>query len=310
MAERCRIGLVGCGHWGQHVLRDLVVLECEVFVVARSESSRRRALEGGARAIVQSIDALPPVDGAVVVTPTTTHAEAIKSLLDRQIPIFVEKPLTADPGDAARLVDLASDRLFVMDKWRYHPGVERLAEIARSQELGRVVGLRTARVGWGRDDLDIDVTWHLAPHDLAIALEILGDIPSPRCAIAEYADENPVGLVAILGRDPWLMFDISERRRKHFREVRLVCRDGIAVLPDSYSDHVVVTRNPDSLESKPPDTEHWPISTELPLLRELRAFVDYVLGGPEPRSRAAEGLIIVETIADLRALAGISENGR
>jgi hypothetical protein len=28
-----------------------------------------------------------------------------------------------------------------MDKWRYHPGIELLATIARSQELGPALGL-------------------------------------------------------------------------------------------------------------------------------------------------------------------------
>jgi Trk K+ transport system NAD-binding subunit len=34
------VGLVGCGRWGRHILRDLVALGCEVHVVARSEESR------------------------------------------------------------------------------------------------------------------------------------------------------------------------------------------------------------------------------------------------------------------------------
>ena len=55
-----------------------------------------------------------------------------------------------------------------------------------------------------------------------------------------------------------------------------------------------------------------PISTELPLLGELRAFVEHVEGGPPPRSSAAEGAKVVAVIAELRALAGLEpkESGR
>ena len=42
---------------------------------------------------------------------------------------------------------------------------------------------------------------------------------------------------------------------------------------------------------------------ELPLLAELRAFVEHLRGGPPPRSSAAEGAAMVSTIAELRALA-------
>src|SRR4029079_9590665 len=133
-----RVALVGCGRWGVHVLRDLLALGCEVVVVARSEASRERAEEGGATAVVPAIRDLTGVEGAVVVTPTTTHAEVLNELLDLGVPVFVEKPLAEDPGAAAALAARAPDRLFVMHKWRHHPGVEALASIARSGELGGV----------------------------------------------------------------------------------------------------------------------------------------------------------------------------
>ena len=46
----------------------------------------------------------------------------------------------------------------------------------------------------------------------------------------------------------------------------------------------------------------------MPLLTELETFVAYVGGnGPAPKSSAREGLRIVETIAELRRLAGLQE---
>jgi len=42
---------------------------------------------------------------------------------------------------------------------------------------------------------------------------------------------------------------------------------------------------------------------ELPLLAELRAFVQFLDGGPPPRSSADEGAAMVQAIASLRALA-------
>src|SRR3954447_8301714 len=81
------IGLVGCGRWGVNILRDLVALDANVAVVARSEASRERAREGGALVIAREIDELPDVDGVVVATTTTTHVEVVEQLLDRGVPI-------------------------------------------------------------------------------------------------------------------------------------------------------------------------------------------------------------------------------
>lgn len=138
-----RIGLVGVGAWGRNVLRDLLSLECEVTAVGRSESSRAAALDGGATAWVDRLDDIPPVDGVVVVVPVSVHAEVLDQVLTaRDVPVFVEKPLTCDPRSARRLADRGRDRLFVMDKWRYHPGVEALRDLGRAGDIGPVQGLR------------------------------------------------------------------------------------------------------------------------------------------------------------------------
>src|SRR3712207_828030 len=123
MRRRFRIALLGPGRWGAHVLRDLRALDCEVWAVARSAASVSRAREGGAGGIVAAIEDLPSVDGAVVCTPETTHPDVIGALRAAQdVPVFVEKPLAADPDQADALAARHAGRLFVMDKWRYHPG--------------------------------------------------------------------------------------------------------------------------------------------------------------------------------------------
>ena len=185
------VGLVGCGHWGVNILRDLRALGCEVRVVARSDASVARACEGGAVAVavVPAIGELGAVDGIVTCTPIATHAAVIEEALTADVPVFTEKPLCDDVGDAARLVALAPDRLFVMDKWRYHPAVAVLASIAETGDLGRVHGRRSIRVQPDNRHSE-DAIWILAPHDLAIALEVLDEVPRPRAASGQWADRS------------------------------------------------------------------------------------------------------------------------
>ena len=297
------VGLVGCGRWGRHVLRDLRSLGCDVTVVGRSEATRRAALDGGAAGVVDRCSSLPAVEGIVVVTPTTTHADVVEEVLDRRVPVFVEKPLTDDPESARRLAAAAPERVFVMHKWRYHPGIEMLAGLSRSGELGRVVGLRTTRLGWGNPHGDVDGVWMLAPHDVSIVLEILGSIPQPVSAVGEWVDGLMTGLVGTLGVDPWATIEVSMAHPIRRREVRLICEHGVAVLPDAYSDSVVVARGRLQREVTL-DEERRQVSDELPLVRELRAFVEHLGGGPPPRSSAAEAVAEVEAIAALRAACG------
>jgi predicted dehydrogenase len=274
--------------------------------VARSDATARRAKEGGATAVVGGVGDLPDVDGAVVAVPAVDHAAVVDALLPREVPIFVEKPLTNDPVWARRIAAAAPDRVFVMDKWRYHPGVEMLGEIARSGEFGPVIAVESTRTGWGNPHADVDGIWHLAPHDLSIALEILGFLPDARSARADLSDGTPAGIVGLLGDDPWVRIEVGTRSTRRVRSVTVRCQEAIVSLMDGYADHLEVLVGYPPGDSPPAPTVR-PISTELPLLRELRTFVAHLAGGPPPRSRVADGATVVARIAELRQLAGIGE---
>jgi predicted dehydrogenase len=290
------VGLIGCGVWGAHVLRDLRTLGCDVSVVARSDASIARATDGGASAVVPDLDSLGPVDALVVVTPIATHAAVLAEALTVDVPVFVEKPLCDDVGDADRLAELAPDRLFVMDKWRYHPAIRALAEISETGRLGHPRGLRTIRVQPDNRHEE-DAVWVLVPHELAIALEVLGEVPRPVAAGGVWDGERLVTLHAQLESDRgWHVLDVSERAIRVERRVELHCDEGIAVLEGGWDEHVLVQR-PDGR------SERIDAAGELPLLAELRAFVGHVAGGDPPKSSVLEGAAVVRTIAELRSAA-------
>ena len=161
------------------MLRDLVALGADVVVADVDPGARVAASSAGATAVDEA-EALPRVDAAIVATPAMTHAAVADALLPREIPILIEKPFTTSVADAERLVTVAGDRLFVGHTWRYHPGVELLGQIAQSGELGPIAGLRSIRTNWTSSRGDVDSVWNLVPHDLTLAIEILGAIPEPR----------------------------------------------------------------------------------------------------------------------------------
>lgn len=146
----------------------------------------------------------------------------------------------------------------------------------------------------------MDTSWILGPHDLAIGLEILGHLPPPRSAQAEHEGGWCTRLVATLGDGPWLSLDVCSRHPTHRREVHLHGSEGVASLQDGYADHVLVRR-----EASRGETQKLPIGDEMPLRAELDAFVRHLEGGPPPKSSAADGLLVVETIEALRRLAGV-----
>jgi predicted dehydrogenase len=296
-----QIGLVGVGRWGALVLRDLLALDVEVVAVARSAATRTAAVAAGARAAHHDLGSLAGVDGIVVATTTASHGDVVEACLGHDVPVFCEKPLGTDPVQVRRLAAAAPERLFVMDKWRYHPGIEALGEIARSGELGEVVGLRTVRRGWGNPH-EIDDVWVLAPHDLSIALEVLGHVPEPRAA-AGWADQSLATLFAILGDRPWCTLDLGGTDIGRRRHVELVTEAGVAWLADGWDEHIGVARR-DQVGSDAWERRATP--GELPLVAELRAFTRHLRGGPPPRTSAADAVVVVDAIVRLRELAGLA----
>src|SRR3990167_5678611 len=98
--------MIGCGNWGKNILRDLVSLHCKVTVVARSNESKKRGKDFGAVKIITSIKEIGNQDGFIVTTPSATHREIIKRLINLfpRKPIFTEKPLTTDLKSAIEIV--------------------------------------------------------------------------------------------------------------------------------------------------------------------------------------------------------------
>jgi predicted dehydrogenase len=298
-----RIGLVGCGAWGQYILRDLNTLGCQVSVVVRSQTSIARAKAMNAHKIVPNIEEIPEVDGYVVATPTFNHVETIERLLPFARPIFVEKPMSSSPKQAALLAQKAQGMLFVMDKWRYHLGVQKLRDLAVGKQFGNLLGIKTTRIGWGNPHADCDTIWHLTPHDLSIAYEILGYLPSPRSAVAEVLGE-PVSLVAILGERPFVHIEISSRSQTRKRSVALHFERAIATLNDGYDDFIEVVFDAGKIDQLP-QSNNIHFEQQMPLYAELQAFVEFLNGGSPPRSSALEGAANVHLIEQLRQMAGL-----
>ena len=217
-----------------------------------------------------------------------THADVIEALLPRGIPIYCEKPLCDDAERARRLAAAGRDRLFVMDKWRYHLGVLAAGGHRTRRQVGAGIGLHTTRIGYAHGHPTPIASGPCCRTIWSIAKEILRPVASARCAVADRADGRLMGLMAMSAEEDRTLAYGGDRHSVAGRQrpVTLLCRDGVAILEDAYADHLVIVANPppDSTHAQPRMTRR-PIQVEMPLLAELSAFVGFLKGGPPPKSR-------------------------
>ena len=293
-----KVGLVGCGSWGKNILRDLIALDCEVCVADIDESAAARASDMGASTVFLSCKALPICDGYVVAVPIPSLTAICAELLTHKKPVFSEKTLCLSMDDYQLLKDLGGrDYVFAMHKWRYHPGIDALRQIAQSGRIGRVAQLVTTRHAWVPDFHGGDVFWTQAVHDLTIIKHILGYIPKTVRAISVVSDDAglDVGFTAMMGDAPTAVVSVSGRHTSKKSGVSIHGSKGSSELYNAYDDHILI-RNDDG-ENK------MPVDTTFPLYLELKEFIGYLNGGPRPRCDLDEAREVAEAILNLKRFA-------
>jgi len=229
---------------------------------------------------------------------------------------LVEKPLTANSGEAQSLIDLAKEHkrlLMVGHTFEYNPAVIMLKDIIKSGKLGQVYYLNAARVNLGIFQQDINVVWDLAPHDLSILLYVLEMDPvSVSARGAAYVQPGIHDVAYLTLQFPNQIMagvQVSWLDPCKIRRITVVGSQKMIVYDDLEPDEKIKIY--DKGVDKPPysDTfEQFKLSyrygevtsprvpTDEPLHLECAHFIECIREGKTPRSSGEAGLKIVRIL--------------
>jgi len=203
---KVRIGQIGVGAWGRNLLRNFcglpdaeVVLACDVDlqVPVRLGPQYPKVRWTDDPQEVLSAD----LDAVVIATPPSTHYALAKEALEAGKDVFVEKPMTLSVDEGEDLVRIAEDGgrvLMVGHLMEYHPGIIKLKEYVDRGELGRIYYLYAARLNLGRVRREENALWSFAPHDISVALMLLGQDPLWVTAVGQSYLQEGIEDVAFL----------------------------------------------------------------------------------------------------------------
>ena len=184
MNETRHVALLGCGYWGKNLARNLHELGVLQLVCDPAESGRIAAAENAPGVSISSEfnDALKSddIEAVAIATPAETHFELVSAALKVGKDVFVEKPLALQASEGEQLKDLAPERgciLMVGHLLEYHPAVVRLHELVDAGELGNVNYIYSNRLNFGKVRTEENALWSFAPHDVAVTLRLLGEMP-------------------------------------------------------------------------------------------------------------------------------------
>jgi len=178
------IAVVGCGHWGKNLVRNLAELGVLRSVVDPSPAALERVAKTcpGVQSYTALDEALadPGVRGVMIATPAETHYAHACAALRSGKDVFVEKPLTVDVDEGHDLIaraEAAGRVLMVGHLLEYHPAIVSLKGLVRSGELGKLRYVTSNRLNLGKIRTEENALWSFAPHDIGILLSLVGEMP-------------------------------------------------------------------------------------------------------------------------------------
>ena len=268
-----RLGLIGAGRWGRNYINTIAALESVRLVRLASRNPASRELVGPECEVSTDwrhfIDA-GNLDGVIVATPPSLHAEMTIAAVAAGIPVLVEKPLTLELREAIALRDEVRSRngLVMVDHTHlFHPAFEELKR--QAPRLGTIRAIEAEAGARGPYRADVPVLWDWGPHDVAMCLDLLQRSPRDVRASREAhervggAEAETIRLDLAFGDGLQARIRLSNLIDKT-RRFAARCDAGVLVYDDMARDKLVLER-----EGKAMPIE---VSPELPLSRVVKAF--------------------------------------
>jgi predicted dehydrogenase len=317
-----RIGVIGLGYWGPNLVRCLrESAECQVTHICDRDTEKLRQVCARFPDVVATTDSADvllrdQVDAVVIATPTRTHYRLAKQALDAGLHTFVEKPLATSGEECADLIKRADANdcvLFVGHVFLYSAAVAKLKEIVSNGELGDIYYISSTRLNLGPVRHDVNALWDLAPHDLSIILELMGQSPnSVSCSGLAYLDrnihdvcnltmkfsDNRIGIVHVSWLDPHkrrVMTVVGSQKMAVYDDIAplekiRIYDNGVQAAPgaSSFGEFLYSYRYGDIHSPRIEEVE--------PLKAELRSFVDAIVYGARPKTDGWNGLRVVEVL--------------
>ncbi len=196
MAESLGVALIGLGHWGPNILRNLLNLErcrlrriCDVSDRALAQIARNLPRSCHLSRDAEEVFSDPEIDAVFIATPAATHYQLTKRALECGKHVFVEKPLALANAEAATLCDAAERaglKLMVGHTFLFNNAVRMLKDLIDRGLCGSIHYITCTRTHLGLVRPDVNVLWDLAPHDVSMINYLLGMVPHSVSAVAGF----------------------------------------------------------------------------------------------------------------------------
>jgi UDP-N-acetylglucosamine 3-dehydrogenase len=180
------IAVIGVGGWGKNharVLMDLGVLS------GICDANEERAKEIAARyntCYYRSLDDLlrdnTELNGCIVCTPTRTHFDVAKKVMEHGIHVFVEKPLSFSSIECEEMINISLNRKVLLTSGyieRFNPVVQDVKHIIKKKTYGDLLMMEFHRENRMPMHIkDVGIIYDTSVHDIDTAMFLFNSRPN------------------------------------------------------------------------------------------------------------------------------------
>lgn len=309
-----KIAIVGCGYWGQNLVRkffELGVLSA-VCDASSEQAEKIASLYGNAPVLnMDEIAASEDINAVVIASPAALHYIHVKKFILAGKHVFVEKPLALNLNEAKELQQLAKEHnriLMIGHLLQYHPAYLKVKELVQNGDFGKIQYIYSNRLSLGKVRTEENVLWSFAPHDISMILGLISEsiasvtAASSNCLNANIADFTTVNInfmsgikahvfvswlhpfkeqkLVVIGENMMLVFDDTQQWDAKLQQYlhQITMETGIPNIHKAEA--IPVAINP-----------------EEPLKLECQHFIECIKSNREPNTNAVEAIRVLEVLS-------------
>ena len=245
------VGIIGSGYWGKNLVRSFNTLQtAQLKYVADTSGDVLKKIDQDFPHVqtLKEYNAIfedKEISAVVICTPAVKHYKIVREALLAGKHVFVEKPMTIEVGHAQELVAIAEEKnlkLMVGHLLLYHPCVTEMKRLIDSGDAGDLHYLYSQRLNLGKVRNDENALLSFAPHDISVAIYLMGSPPvsvsaSGECYLQDgiedvvflimkfpdsriahvhvsWLDPHKIRRTTVVGSKKMLVFDDMESREK------------------------------------------------------------------------------------------------
>ena len=190
------LALVGMGKWGINFLGAAEkVNDCRLKYICVHKSAD--LVPSGYVKVVghKNLNKYSDIQGVIIATPAKTHYQIAKDLLMQNYHLLIEKPLTTDYQQAAKLAQLQQKKkvqVLMGHTYLYHPTYKRArTQIERIGVIKQIefVGYNARKLKKG-----LSCLWEWGPHGVILVRDLMGKNPT---AVTAWMQEREKVLLSL-----------------------------------------------------------------------------------------------------------------